>query len=162
MSRLPFGTAVNLSAVVEPRYLSWRTTRTVYDPPDLGKFALGREEPVDPPELRVASHGKDATDIGDPLDSTEEIPRGGVHRRLRRFPDEAQGLVVGWVWRAEGQYHDARVSSRFGEYDEEPPHLAETRRVRLYQVAVDPGEVGEQFYPARIVLAHPDDVNDLG
>ena len=75
MSRLPFGTRVDVAAVVEPRYLTWKTA---YDP-------------FRPPVLIDPRH----EDIGDPLPDTTGVPAEGLHRRLRRF----HGLRPVW-WSA--------------------------------------------------------------
>ena len=159
MTHLPFGTPARVTSAVEPRYLHWITSRTVYDPPTpSGGFRLGREVPVDPPVLEVESSKHAPDDLGDPLPDTDEVPLDGIHRRLRRFPlDDARGIIVGWVYRAEGRYSPGYVSG-WDEPEEQPPYLSETGRHRLYQIAIDPGEVGNQFHPARIILAHPDDV----
>ena len=153
MSRLPFGTRVDVAAVVEPRYLSWQTERTVFDPSLRGGLRMGREVSVDPPVLIDPRH----EDIGDPLPDTTAVRAPGTHRRLRRFRRAASGVVVGWVWRAEGAYHEGYVTF-YMEPEEHGPYLDETGRHRLYQVALDPGEVGRRFAPADVVLVHPDDI----
>ena len=135
MNRLPFGTRVDVVAVVEARYLTWKTA---YDP-------------FRPPVLIDPRH----EDIGDPLPGTVAVRAPGLHRRLRRFRRAASGVVVGWVWRAEGHYHEA---SYHFEDDQDHAYLDESGRHRLYQVALDPGEVGGRFAPADVVLVHPDDV----
>ena len=112
---------------------------------------MGREVPVDPPVLIDPRH----EDIGDPLPGTVDVHATGLHRRLRRFGRDASGVVVGWVWRAEGHYHEA---SYHFEDDQDRAYLDESRRHRLYQVALDPGEVGKRFAPADVVLVHPDDL----
>ena len=154
MSRLPFGTRVDVAAVVEPRYLTWQTERTVFDPTPRGGLRMGREVPVDPPVLTVK--GDEHEPLGDPLPDTTGVPAEGLHRRLRRFGREASGVVVGWVWRAEGAYHEGYVTF-YMEPEEHGPYLDETGRHRMYQVALDPGEVGRRFVPADVVLVHPDD-----
>ena len=153
MSRLPFGTRVDVAAVVEPRYLTWKTERTVFDPSSLGPMRMGRQVPVDPPVLTDERH----EDIGDPLPGTTDVPASGTHRRLRRFRRAASGVVVGWVWRTEGAYHEGYVTF-YMEPVEHGPYLDESGRHRLYQVALDPGEVGGRFVPADVVLVHPDDI----
>ena len=135
MSRLPFGTRVDVVAVVEARYLTWKTAYDPFRPPVL----------IDPRHEH----------IGDPLPDTTTVRAGGLHRRLRRFRRDASGVVVGWVWRAEGHYHEA---SYHFEDDQDRAYLDESRRHRLYQVALDPGEVGKRFAPADVVLVHPDDL----
>jgi len=155
MNRLPFGTRVHVAAVVEPRYLTWQTRRTVFDPSSLGPMRMGRQVPVDPPVLIDPRHEH----IGDPLPGTTDVRAGGLHRRLRRFGQDASGVVVGWVWRAEGHYHEADEPRYFDEEgDGGQAYLDESGRHRLYQVALDPGEVGKRFAPADVVLVHPDDV----
>ena len=157
MNRLPFSTRVDVAAVVEPRYLSWQTERTVFDPTPRGGLRMGREVPVDPPVLTVK--GDEHEPFGDPLPGTVDVPAEGLHRRLRRFGRDASGVVVGWVWRAEGHYHEADQPRYFDEEgDGGQAYLDESRRHRLYQVALDPGEVGNRFVPADIVLVHPDDL----
>ena len=151
MSRLPFGTRVHVAAVVEPRYLTWQTERTVFDPTPRGGLRMGREVPVDPPVLIDPRH----EDIGGPLPHPTAVPDKGTHRRLRRFGRVASGVVVGWVWRAEGHYHEA---SYHFEDDQDHAYLDEAGRHRLYQVALDPGEVGRRFVPADVVLVHPDNL----
>ena len=146
MSRLPFGTRVHVTAVVEPRYLAWQTERTIGHP-----YRQSLTAPVDPPVLIDPRH----EDIGDPLPGTTDVRATGLHRRLRRFGRDVSGVVVGWVWRAEGHYHEA---SYHFEDDQDHAYLDESRRHRLYQVAVDPGEVGRRFVPADIVLVHPDNL----
>ena len=42
MNRLPFGTRVHVVAVVEPRYLTWKTERTVFDPSLREGWRMGR------------------------------------------------------------------------------------------------------------------------
>ena len=155
MNRLPFGTRVDVAAVVEARYLSWQTERTVFDPTPRGGLRMGREVPVDPPVLTVK--GDEHEPLGDPLPGTTDVPVSGTHRRLRRFGREASGVVVGWVWRAEGAYHEGYVTF-YMESEEHGPYLDESGRHRLYQVALDPGEVGGRFVPADVVLVHPDDI----
>jgi len=137
VSRLPFGTRVDVVAVVEARYLTWKTA---YDP-------------FRPPVLIDPRH----EDIGDPLPGTVAVRAPGLHRRLRWFGREASGVVVGWVWRTEGAYHEGYVTF-YMEPEEHGPYLDETGRHRLYQVALDPGEVGGRFAPADVVLVHPDDI----
>ena len=151
MTGLTFGTRVHVDMIVEPRYLTWQTERTVFDPTPRGKMRIGREVPVDPPVLIDPRHEH----IGDPLPDTTTVRAGGLHRRLRRFRRDASGVVVGWVWRAEGHYHEA---SYHFEDDQDRAYLNESRRHRLYQVALDPGEVGNRFVPADVVLVHPDDL----
>ena len=160
--RLPFGTRVTVAATVKPRYLRWDTTRTVYDDDGSGMFLWGREEQVDPPVL-VNNDTERSDDIGEPLEGASDVPEKGIHRRLRRFSATLAGVVVGWVWRVEGEYWGPSGGHDYytGEYDHDPGGLAETRRVKLYQVAIDPGEVGQQFHPACIVLGHPDDVRPM-
>ena len=148
MNRLPFGTRVDVAAVVEPRYLSWQTNRPIYHP-----YRQSLTAPVDPPVLTVK--GDEHEPLGDPLPGTTDVPASGTHRRLRRFGREASGVVVGWVWRAEGHYHEA---SYHFEDDQDHAYLDESGRHRLYQVALDPGEVGGRFAPADVVLVHPDDI----
>ena len=150
MSRLPFGTRVRVAAVVEPRYLSWQTNRPIYHP-----YRQSLTAPVDPPVLTVK--GDEHEPLGDPLPGTTVVPASGLHRRLRRFGREASGVVVGWVWRAEGAYHEGYVTF-YMEPEEHGPYLDESGRHRLYQVALDPGEVGRRFVPADVVLVHPDDI----
>ena len=147
MSRLPFGTRVDVIAVVEARYLTWQTERTVFDPPVGGAWRL------DPPVLIDPRH----EDIGDPLPGTVDVHATGLHRRLRRFGREASGVVVGWVWRTEGAYHEGYVTF-YMEPEEHGPYLDESGRHRLYQVALDPRRAGGRFAPADVVLVHPDDV----
>ena len=155
MNRLPFGTRVHVAAVVEPRYLTWQTRRLSFNPSLLGTFMIGRDVPVDPPVLTDERH----EDIGDPLPDTTDVRAGGLHRRLRRFGRDASGVVVGWVWRAEGHYHEADEPRYFDEGgDGGQAYLEESGRHRLYQVALDPGEVGKRFAPADVVLVHPDDL----
>ena len=153
MNRLPFGTRVDVAAVVEARYLTWQTERTVFDPTPRGGLRMGREVPVDPPVL--TDERNPFQSVGDPLPGTTDVPASGTHRRLRRFGREASGVVVGWVWRAEGHYHEA---SYHFEDDQDRAYLDESGRHRLYQVALDPGEVGGRFVPADVVLVHPDDI----
>ena len=153
MSRLPFSTRVHVVAVVEPRYLTWQTRRTVFDPSLREGWRMGREAPVDPPVLIDPRHEDEP--LGGPLPHTTTVRAGGLHRRLRRFRRDASGVVVGWVWRAEGHYHEA---SYHFEDDQDRAYLDESRRHRLYQVALDPGEVGKRFVPADVVLVHPDDL----
>ena len=155
MSRLPFCTRVDVAAVVEARYLTWKTERTVVDPSSLGPMRMGRGVPVDPPVLIDPRHEH----IGDPLPGTTDVRATGLHRRLRRFGRDASGVVVGWVWRAEGHYHEADEPRYFDEGgDGGQAYLDESGRHRLYQVALDPGEVGKRFVPADVVLVHPDDL----
>lgn len=162
---LPFGTPVTVSHRVEARYLRWHTTRQVDAGPGLfGPIRRVETVTLDTPVLGIADPqfpdlGID-TAIGFPCPGAEPVPEKGTYRRLRRYADRASGLVVGWVWRAEGQYHAAIRGgySIDGDYDAEQAFLAESGRIRLYQVAVDPGEVGDRFHPARIALAHPNDV----
>ena len=151
MSRLPFGTRVHVTAVVEPRYLTCKPEHSVADHGPRGTFLRHHKVPVDPPVLIDPRHG----DIGDPLPHTTDVPASGLHRRLRRFGRDVSGVVVGWVWRAEGHYQ--KTSYHFENYQNRP-YLEESGRHRLYQVAVDPGEVGKRFAPAYIVLVHPDDL----
>lgn len=165
---LPFGAHVLVAHRVEPRYLKWHTTLTTrHEAGLLGGFRKADEVPLDPPVLGTdrwhpADFGVREEDIGEPCSGSTDIPERGTHRRLRRFPEETSGLVVGWVWRAEGSYREGYVRAAYdGEPDDQPPYLAESGRIRLYQVAVDPGEVGQRFFPARIVLAHPDDVREV-
>ena len=153
MNRLPFGARVDVAAVVEARYLTWQTERTVFDPSLRGGLRMGREVSVDPPVLIDPRH----EDIGDPLPGTVAVRAPGLHRRLRWFGREASGVVVGWVWRTEGAYHEGYVTF-YMEPEEHGPYLDETGRHRLYQVALDPGEVGRRFVPADVVLVHPDDI----
>ena len=148
MSRLPFGTRVDVAAVVEPRYLTWQTARTIGHP-----YRQSLTAPVDPPVLIV--EGDEYEPTGGPLPYTTAVPDKGTHRRLRRFGRDVSGVVVGWVWRAEGHYHEA---SYHFEDDQDRAYLDESGRHRLYQVAVDPGDVGKRFAPAYIVLVHPDDI----
>ena len=148
MSRLPFGTRVHVTAVVEPRYLAWQTERTIGHP-----YRQSLKAPVNPPVLTVEGDAHEPT--GGPLPGTTAVPDKGTHRRLRRFGRDVPGVVVGWVWRAEGHYHEA---SYHFEDDQDHAYLDESRRHRLYQVAVDPGEVGRRFVPADIVLVHPDNL----
>ena len=153
MNRLPFGTRVDVAAVVEPRYLTWQTERTVFDPTPRGGLRMGREVPVDPPVLTVK--GDEHEPLGDPLPGTVDVPAEGLHRRLRRFGREVSGVVVGWVWRAEGSYHEA---SYHFEEDQDQPYLDASGRYWLYQVALDPGDPGRRPWPVTIVLAYLDDV----
>ena len=148
MNRLPFGTRVHVTAVVEPRYLSWQTARPIYHP-----YRQSLTAPVDPFVLTVNDDAHET--LGGPLPHTTAVPTSGLHRRLRRFGREASGVVVGWVWRAEGHYHEA---SYHFEDDQDRAYLDESGRHRLYQVALDPGEVGRRFVPADIVLVHPDNL----
>ena len=150
MNRLPFGTRVDVAMVVEPRYLAWQTERTIGHP-----YRQSLTAPVDPPVLTV--EGDEHEPTGGPLFDTTDVPAGGTHRRLRRFRREASGVVVGWVWRAEGAYHGGYVTG-YTEPEGHGPYLDESRRHRLYQVAVDPGDVGRRFVPADIVLVHPDNL----
>ena len=161
--RLPFGTRVHVTANIRPVYLTWQTTRTVYDPSPSGGFRMGREVTLDPPILIVNDDESDH--VGLQMPGGAEVPERGVHRRLRRFFDGApgEGVVIGWVVRAEGEYA-APSGGRdpwTGEADYDPGGLTETGRHRLYQVAMDPGEVGQRFHPANILLVHPDDVRPL-
>ena len=155
MNRLPFSTRVHVAAVVEPRYLTWQTERTVFDPSLRGGLRMGREVPVDPPVLTDERNLFQS--VGDPLPGTTDVPASGTHRRLRRFGQDVSGVVVGWVWRAEGAYHEGYVTF-YMEPEEHGPYLDESGRHRLYQVALDPGEVGKRFAPADVVLVHPDDL----
>ena len=156
---IPFGTPVRLAAVVEPRYLTWQTERTTYDHDGSGGFSWGRTEPVDPPQLVDPSEVSKGP-IGGPLPGSPEIPYRDqrIHRRLRRFDTDRTGVVVGSVLRKEGLYTPGSgggFDPYTGEYDREPAFLSPAHTVRLVQVACEPaGPRG----PARIVLAHPDDV----
>ena len=154
MSRLPFSTRVHVVAVVEPRYLTWQTRRLSFNPSLLGTFMIGRDVPVDPPVL--TDERNPFQSIGDPLPGTTDVPASGTHRRLRRSGQDVSGVVVGWVWRAEGHYQ--KTSYHFEEDYQDRPYLEESGRHRLYQVALDPGEVGKRFAPADVVLVHPDDL----
>lgn len=144
---IPFGAHVHVRATVEPRYLRWVTERRKH----IDGFVLSFDtdtEPVDPPALADDSAIPKGP-IGDPLPGSPDVPDNGVHRRLRRLDADTTGVVVGSVLRKEGRYIEG------GSGFDEPAFLSPAHTVRLVQVACEPdGPRG----PARIVLAHPDDV----
>lgn len=110
---------------------------------------------------RLWSAGELALDgiPGSPLPKPSPLPdTQGTFRVLRRFPRDARGLVVGRTWRLEGRYHHASTAYR-DDYD--PARLESFRRVEVYQVAIDPGDVGQRRYRADIALALPNDLSAL-
>ena len=66
-----------------------------------------------------------------------------IRRERIRLRDEAEKYMM--------------LRSDFEDYQDRP-YLEESGRHRLYQVALDPGEVGKRFAPADVVLVHPDDL----
>jgi hypothetical protein len=159
---LPFGTRVRLSHVIRPVYLKWKTHDLRPSPFDGGgKCRLLEEVELDPPQLVRAddTFGVDEADIGLDLPEPSETPRGGTHRRLRRWPVAADGVAVGRTYRIEGRYHSGGQSGGWdGPTEYDPAFLSESRRLWVYEVALHPGEVGGTAWPAAVVLAIPEDV----
>lgn len=142
-----FGTQVQIAHVVRPIYLRWETHVEQPSPaPYLsgGKvtFALTEQVELDVPRLvRADRFTIDPFDIGLDLPRPLEVPRVGVHRRLRRWPCNTNGVVVGNTFRIEGEYCEgySSGSSYFGEAEYEPASLAPSRQVKVVQVALNSG-----------------------
>ena len=103
---------------------------------------------------------------GLPLPEPSVLPAGArqVRRTLRRFPVQRAGVVVGRTYRMEGQYHQGMGYS-FMDGESEPPYLAESRRMWVYQVALrqpsdngKPADASGHPWPALLVDVLPDDV----
>ena len=157
MSDIDFGDRVHLSHVLRPVYVKWQTTKQVPDP---GKPWFPYKEIDVEGHLSVAGPYDDP-DLGLPLPDPSPDPsrKNQVARRLRRFPSEAVGIVVGRTYRAEGDYHAGGGGvDYFGEADYEPSYLSESRRIQVYQVAIGESWPDRTAWPAAIVLAIPEDM----
>lgn len=75
----------------------------------------------------------------------------GDHRRIRRLPLDAEGVVVGQTVRQEGQYHHGDAGEAFA--DPSPPYLTVQRVVPVVQVAL-----AVERGPARVIDVWPGDV----
>lgn len=98
--------------------------------------------PLDPPSADLAP----ARDAGD-----------RVWRLLRRFPCDSPGTVVGYTFRLEGERVVERVI-----FDGDPePRLHESRREKVYQVALAPPAALQGTHlpwPAQVVDVLPGDL----
>ena len=79
----------------------------------------------------------------------------GEHRRIRRLPLDAEGVVVGWTRRQEGRYYPASGGA-FGE-GPDPAVLGLRRSLPVVQVALVVARG-----PAWVVDVWPDDLSTLG
>ena len=159
-----FGDRVRVHHVLRPLYLKWLTHVSVPVPSGHGPFMLNEEREVEP-RLAVADRNGlpdvlPTDDLGEPLPEPSPLPGSKeVRRMLRRFSSGAGGVVVGRTYRHEGIYFAGhRASSYFGDDDYEPAQLDQTRRVKVYEVALGGSWPDGHPYPASIVTAIPDDM----
>lgn len=151
-----FGTVVEFDAVLRPMYLSMQVPQRRVPVPGNNFFTKTEDVPGADPELVSSSvHHRTCypEELGGPLHDELEVPKGGVHRRLRRFKQVSpvRGIIVGKTWRSEGRYQD-------GDY-EQTAYLIEHRRVTVYEVAVRRGSGA--LFASEILLVHPDDTRSI-
>lgn len=163
---LEFGAKVHVSHLVAPIYLRLTTTQRVRQPAPgfgLGSFWLEEvEEECDPRLERADKNFVDPNDVGGGLPGSPKVPPTGTHRRLRRWPLDRTGVVIGRTWRGEGSYHPGFPYARSwdGDYDGEEPSFVEENRVWVYQIALKPLG-GVRVWPADRALAVQEDLRVL-
>lgn len=109
------------------------------------------------PHLKATTDPYAVSECDDLVDTYPDTPPAHdfdhAERRYLRISHETHGIIIGQTNVADG-------TIRFG-WGDDPTSWKQTRSIQLIQIAT-PSRDGNKLYPARIVLAHPNDIQVVG
>lgn len=157
----PFGLKVRVNALVKPVYITWVDEVDVKVPMqrNVGSSNSGytavqmyqhQKKKLPQQEMRqVTPSGYKSELTGEKVDKSHPVPQdGGRHRRLRRYPCNKLGVVIGYTWKAEGKF--GRDDINF---------LMENQRHKVYKLALDTSPPTGHAWTADIGFALVEDIN---